>query len=59
MWEVIGKAAVLLLGGVVLFYIVVLASLFRRGGLENVVPGMVLGALAALAWVALCLWGWM
>lgn len=58
MWEVIGKAAVLLLGAACVFYLVVLASLFRRGGLENVVPGMVMGALAALAWCALWMWGW-
>lgn len=56
MLELIGAAAVTLGGAAGIFYAVTVAALMRRGGLENVVPGMVAGGLAALGWVALVAW---
>lgn len=56
MLEVIGAAAVIVAPAVGLFYAVTVGVLMRRGGLENVLPGMAAGALAGLAWAALALW---
>ncbi len=55
MWELIGRAAVAAVVMVAVFYAVVVGSLLRGGGLEEVPRAMARGAVAAVLCLALFL----